>query len=254
MIDLVELSKQVQQFGCSIVREERAFVLSSITGATYRLLCASGTSLQANRVWPSGFSYWIHEGQGLAFVGLWNGLLYQIQKLDEIVALCRDLCSGGGQPESGPLVELPRNVAEAYRVQQVEVLVLAGIDTDSLEDAMNSERRFPYSEQEFVQQVEQEVDSLLKDSTGCIHLTADDCHAFTRFLGTVDGQATLSVVFAGGLRETIGQHRLLVALKRAFALPMFDAAWGNRIDLADPYYGTPHSGARPSHPMNAWSE
>ncbi len=254
MIDLVELNRELRQTGCSVLREDGFLSLSSITGSTYRLLCASEAALRGNSVWPSGFSFWVHEGQALAFVGLWSGFLYQIPDADRTIAVCRDLCSGRVRPETGPLSRLPRDVAETYKMQQVEVLVLGDIDAVSCEDAMKSDRRFPYSEREVVQRIEREVDSLWRDAAGIVHLVVGDCHAFTSFREMEGDRRTLSVVFQGGLRDTDDQHRLLAAMRTAFTLGMFDASWGNRIDLADPYYSTPRDGVRPSHPMRLWEQ
>jgi hypothetical protein len=254
MINVVELNRELEQTGCSIVREDGFLVLSSITGSTHRLLCASQAALRGNALWPSGFSYWLHEGQGLAFVGLWNGLLYHLPDAQRIIAVCKELCSTRVRPESGPLTMFPRDVAETYKMQEVELLVLADVDAASWEDAMKSDKPFPYSERDFVLRIQGEVDSLHKDSAGSVHLTVGACHAFTKFTETMGDRTTLGVVVQGGLRETDDQVRLLAALERAFALAMFDPGWANRIDLGDPYYASPRNGFRPHHPMGRWTE
>ncbi len=254
MMDLAELSKELQPNGCRVIREEGFLLLSSITGATHRLLCASEAAIRGNAVWPSGFSYWIHEGQGLAFVGLWSGLLYQLGDAEHIIALCSRLCSVRHRTAFGPLIEIPREVAETYKMKEVEVLVLADPDAASLEDALRSNKQFPYSEREFAQRMEREVDSLVRDSAGNIQLELGDCRAFTKFSHAEGSRTTLSIVFHGGLRETVDHDRLLHALGRAFPLAMFDTSWGTRIDFADPYYGSPRHVLRPSNPINSWQQ
>lgn len=251
MIDVGELGTALEPSGCSVRREDRFFGFSSLTGSTYRLLC---TSSRSAAVWPSDFSFWVHEGRGVSFLGLFNGLLYHLADAERTVALCRDLCSARSQFPPGPLTQLPHGIAETYGMRKVEMIVLADARAATWEEAMESKQRFPHTEQDFVQRIEGKVDSVHKDSTDLLYLRMGDCRAFTRLPETAGNVTTLSVVFEGGLRDTADEVRLLAALGTSFSLAMFDMAWGNRINIDDPYYGLPQGIDRPYHPMNAWEE
>ncbi|HBO44361.1 MAG TPA: hypothetical protein DD670_10600 [Planctomycetaceae bacterium] len=139
-------------------------------------------------------------------------------------------------------------------MRNVEVIVLADANAATWEEAMESKQCFPYTEREFVQRIESKIDRVYKDSAGILHLRIGDGHAFTRLPETRGHDATLSIVFQGGLRNTCDEIRLLATLEAAFSLAMFDVGWGNRIDLSDPYYGFTQHNDRPYHPMNAWEE
>ena len=151
MIDFDELSRELEGSRCRVIREDRLLSLSTITGSIYQLLCAAEESVHEGAVWPSGLSFWVHEGTGNRIPWPWSGLLYYVPDAKKVVSMCGRLCSERSRTEAGPLTTVPHTVIEAYKLQEVEELVLGVPEARVLDDALIAAKAFPLSQEEFLQ-------------------------------------------------------------------------------------------------------
>lgn len=251
MLDYQRLQSSLADVQCYAIRESGFEGLKYLSRSNERFICGEGEALRQGIALPNQFSFWVCDAQDIAFVGLWNGLIYLLPDENRLQDLCHSLCALPGRAAE-PLSRITAEVSAAFSLSPVELLHLAASEASNWEDARYTSRIPESVFSEFLENLSRTVTRIEYADNGKVDIYLGDAHCITR-LPTEPCVDYATLVFIEGLRETTDQVKLLHAIRDASGLTLFDGSWGNLVRLEDHYYSIPSGNARPDEPSN-WTE
>jgi hypothetical protein len=190
--------------------------------------------------------FWLHEGAGLAFVGLWSGRLFRLMEPDRIVEFAVDFTK---EIDKTPR-EIPPRLLERYPLTRCDLLIAWPRTADERLDDIRRQKLRPYFLLDgFVGAIQPRVDECTADSDGFVTIRKGGAAILTRFPGAGSELVTSFVLLIDGRWPgTAEQNNLLQTIESAVGCAYYDVIWKSRVHWDDPYYGATSDADRPERP------
>ncbi len=256
-MDAQQLSATLKPFGFIVHADPNYWALQGLTNCRGRWIISVPELYHDGALMPGGPSFWVSEGDVLAYFGTFNGELFQLGQSESIADICRHICQQCAinkrpdfdthfalmgdyeyvierfQLKRTQLVYFAQSTADFWDEAVEEGLGLIGITTHELDNMLASLSGVRYVREE---------------STSIFRISFGTSLAFTRVVNASACDLVLTFAFQPSLRDNEDDVGLLHKLLKLFRLAAFDGCWANRIEQSDPYYQWDVSSLRPQTP------
>jgi len=219
----------------------------SLTRARGRVLCGTAKGLPGGLPMPSGMTFWIHLGSGLALIGLWSGYVYRLGDTARLHDLLAELLNPPPELDEMAPWTLPEPLLERYPLPRVEeVFVLSPNDAEELSAARKkASPPLPFTPEQFVSGLRARADSVSLSAEGLLRASLGSASIHAR----MNPGPEVPVLFDGQVNDTGDHLRLLKLLAGVSRSPLYHGGWGTRIHFDDEFYSVEPDG-RPEQPRN----
>jgi hypothetical protein len=245
MIDYEELSRSLSKIQCSIANQQGFHNLEALCGLSTRVIC--GASPTGKSTVPCGFTFWIQDAGDISYLGLWTGRLFILTDSNSLLNLCVSLCVARSGSNT-PLANISDQTIAEFGLVEIDVLHLSNIDEHSWKDARKNST-VTLTTSDLISKLKSDLDHVEVSSSGTVYLDLGNSQAVSR-ISAASTVPYISFAFFGGFTATADHIGLLHLINKVSGLVPYDGSWGNKIDIADPFYCILQNEARSREPAN----
>jgi len=241
-----EFVARIRGEGFSCDPRPDADFLNSFT-ASHLFHCAELRLDSRGKALACGVSFSVQFGRGLAFLGMPNGVIYQIFEPVDITALSLGILKGDVVPLGAAPYSLPHEFIAKNRMRAAWPIecVKSGVGGWNTRLSQITMPQRPFTEAEFVSLMATKSIAVGQDDAGFIHTVLGSAEALTRF----DSGPSQRILIYDGFNHSNDHIALLRSLCEIPSTWVFEVGWGTRIDANDPYYSSVW-GTGPKEPMS----
>jgi hypothetical protein len=135
-----------------------------------------------------------------------------------------------------------------YGLVEIDVLHLSNANEHDWEDARNRSTA-AITASELINKLKSDLDHVEVSSSGRIYIELGSSRAVSS-VSVANPMPYISFAFFDRFTATPDHIRLLQLMHNKSGLILYDGSWGNKIDMADPFYCILQNEARPEEPAN----
>lgn len=217
-----------------VLEQIDAASLDELTNSLRRYVVCLRSAWDGNAAWPTGPSFCIDVSEKLAFVGTFVGDRYlcnPAKVCDVAISLAKAL-----KDSTGPN-PVPQHIVKHFGLDTTEALYFAQSNADSWDEALEDRGVVSIDCGQIHRALSNEnVKLVVELSDGIATLKLGACKTLHEMQNKIFRGSVFSLFMSPGLSRTRDCAEMLRLLVNAVNYPAYDGSWGNRIDLADPFY------------------